>query len=168
MTEALDPATFAEGDFWRFSLAFYAREGLPAACLHLQDSHGLDVNIVLFCLWAGIRGQRLEADELVSIAGEAALWQRQAVAPLRQVRRWLKMQETAEEPKVARLRQAIKEQELRAEAIEQERLSRHVTGDGTADAQIARDNMRAYLEIQGVAYDNGVKQIINSMINLCF
>ena len=42
--------------FWRFSLELYARDGVPAACLALQDREGADVNLVLLALWLGESG----------------------------------------------------------------------------------------------------------------
>jgi uncharacterized protein (TIGR02444 family) len=36
--------------FWRFSLALYARPGVAAALLGLQDRAGRDVNLVLYTL----------------------------------------------------------------------------------------------------------------------
>ena len=45
-------------DFWRFSLSLYRMDGVPPACIALQDGHGLDVNIMLFALVAGIARTR--------------------------------------------------------------------------------------------------------------
>lgn len=45
--------------FWNFSLDHYKQEGVQAACLHLQDSFGADVNLVLYCLWLARQGWRL-------------------------------------------------------------------------------------------------------------
>jgi uncharacterized protein (TIGR02444 family) len=44
-------------DFWRFSLSFYRTQDVPAACISLQDRHGLDVNIMLFALWLASMGR---------------------------------------------------------------------------------------------------------------
>ena len=32
--------------------ALYAQPGVADACLKLQDEFGLDVNLVLFCIWS--------------------------------------------------------------------------------------------------------------------
>ena len=45
--------------FWRFSLAFYERPGVPDALIALQDRDGFDVNLILFALWLGISGRGL-------------------------------------------------------------------------------------------------------------
>ncbi|HEY9550471.1 MAG TPA: TIGR02444 family protein, partial [Kiloniellaceae bacterium] len=49
-----------ETPFWQFSGAVYARRGVAEACLALQQRHGLDVNLLLFCAWAGSNGRRLD------------------------------------------------------------------------------------------------------------
>ena len=41
-----------------FSGWLYASDEVPAACLHLQDELGLDVNLLLWCLYAGARAAR--------------------------------------------------------------------------------------------------------------
>ena len=41
-------------EFWRFALGFYARPGVAPACLELQDRHGKDVLIALYCCWVGV------------------------------------------------------------------------------------------------------------------
>jgi uncharacterized protein (TIGR02444 family) len=84
------PPALSDSPFWRFSLAFYGRPGVAAACLALQDRHGADVNLILLALWLGTLGHRLDqptGDRLVQVARR---WQGPAVAPLRRVRRLLK------------------------------------------------------------------------------
>ncbi len=95
--------------FWDFSLALYARPGIAPACLTLQDSHGQDVNLLLFCCWVG---EPLTAAALAEADALVAPWRTQVVQPLRAVRRWLK---TRDEP----LRQAVAAQELAAEQRQQ-------------------------------------------------
>ena len=41
-------------NFWQYSVAFYREPGITEACLKLQNQHGFDVNLVLFCLWYGL------------------------------------------------------------------------------------------------------------------
>ena len=84
------PAELPASAFWRFSLDFYARPGVAPACLALQDRHGADVNLVLFALWLGMRGHRLDAAAGARSARLARRWQSPFVQPLRRVRRGLK------------------------------------------------------------------------------
>ncbi|MEX2629461.1 MAG: TIGR02444 family protein [Tistlia sp.] len=129
--------------FWAFSLATYGRPGVAEACLALQDRLGLDVNLLLFCLWAGRCGHRLSATELAALATAAGPWQQGVVVPLRGVRRRLK---GAADPAQEALRQRIKRDELEAERLEQELLHRALPlAPGVDDPAAARANLLAFV-----------------------
>ncbi len=112
-------STAKESAFWNFSKGLYGRPGVARACLALQDRCGLDVNILLFCCWAGGRGQALTVEELGKCIAAVQPWQERVVKPLRAARRWLKGQHTAPAGAAEDLRQAIMAQELEAERLEQ-------------------------------------------------
>jgi uncharacterized protein (TIGR02444 family) len=81
----------AAAEFWRFSLAIYARPGVPPACLVLQDQHGRDVNLALYCCWLGVSGRgRLDADALAAADRAVAAWRREVVENFRAARRAIK------------------------------------------------------------------------------
>jgi len=106
-------------DFWDYSLTVYGREGVASACLALQDRHDLDVNLLLFCGWAGAQGVSLEAAELAALNDLLRPWRESAVEPLRDVRRWLKGQSLAPAASADALRERILAEEIRAEEIAQ-------------------------------------------------
>ena len=82
---------FPDHPFWDFSLQVYGRDGVGAACIHLQEHHGIDVNVMLFCLWFGETGRGvLDADELASMKAATDRWHQEVVMGLRGVRRILK------------------------------------------------------------------------------
>jgi uncharacterized protein (TIGR02444 family) len=103
--------------FWDFSLEVYARPGVPEACVSLQDRQGLDVNILLYALWAGSRGRRLSKADCDALSAAASAWQDEVVRPLRSVRRALKKTGVLAEERA--LRECVKRGELAAEQIEQ-------------------------------------------------
>src|SRR3954451_355651 len=75
--------------FWRFSLALYARPGVAEALIALQDRAGLDVNLILFGLWAGARhGRNLEGEGFAA-AAEAVAVASGVVRDIRALRRQL-------------------------------------------------------------------------------
>ena len=39
--------------FWDFSVRTYGVPGVSQACLALQDERGVDVNMLLYCIWIG-------------------------------------------------------------------------------------------------------------------
>lgn len=122
-----EPRPASEGDlpldngFWRFSLAVYAGDGVAAECLALQESRGIDVNLLLYCAWMGWRGVVLTEQELTAAAQLADNWHQTVVRSLRTVRQGIKTSGVkAFEP----FRNRVKSLELQAEQIEQALLFR--------------------------------------------
>jgi uncharacterized protein (TIGR02444 family) len=97
---------------WDFALDFYARPGVEAACLLLQDEAGVDVCELLWRCWLHRHGLALGA----SPPGLAAVlrWQQEVTVPLRALRRRLKAQST-HDAGATEVRRAIKQAELAAE-----------------------------------------------------
>ena len=82
---------FPDHPFWDFSLRVYGRDGVGAACIHLQENHGIDVNVMLFCLWLGETGRGvLDAEELAAMKAATERWHQEVVKSLRGLRRILK------------------------------------------------------------------------------
>jgi uncharacterized protein (TIGR02444 family) len=122
MTGVADiPPTEATAALWQFSFDFYARPGVSAALIELQDHAELDVNLILFALWHGLSGRGRLDHERLAVAGRAAgAIQAEIIAPLRALRRRLRTDLDAD---IQRLREAIKALELDAEKIAQTRLA---------------------------------------------
>jgi uncharacterized protein (TIGR02444 family) len=139
--------------FWRFSLAFYERPGVPDALIALQDRDGCDVNLVLFALWLGISGRgALGGDALAAAKQVADTLRSEIVEPLRQLRRKLRHHPDRE---IQRLREGVKALELAGEKLVQERLAR-LAGSGCPKTcpgsrrAAARANLALYLGGEGV------------------
>lgn len=117
------PVEGAGSPFWRFSLATYRKPGVAEACLALQDGFGVDVNVLLFALWLGTQGRRLDDVEMQFVLDEAVGWARDVVVPLRSMRRRLKGDAPLVAPAAAQaFRAQVKQLELEAERLEQEAL----------------------------------------------
>jgi uncharacterized protein (TIGR02444 family) len=134
-----------DNDFWRFSITVYDRPGVAEECLALQQAIGVDVNVLLFCSWAGARGIALNRDDIEEIMGYVGAWQDQVVGPLRNIR------QTMKSPKVESFRTRIKAIELEAEQIEQAILfaysQRFQSGNKSA-RDAAAENIKRYIEIK--------------------
>lgn len=143
-----DDGSAAMGDaFWRFSLAFYRRDGVASACLRLQDEGGWDVNLVLFCLWTGFARGAASPSALQAVLDLSAAWREAAVAPIRAVRRRLKTGLTATGAarlEIETFREKVKRLELEAEERQQRALAPFAAtaaspaGRGAATALIQR------------------------------
>lgn len=102
---------------WQFMLAVYARPGVMAACLDIQERCGTDIVLLLTWIYHERVGQHpLGATEIVALAAHVEEWRARAVLPLRQLRVGLRAADAAM-PDDAReaLRRQIKALELTAE-----------------------------------------------------
>ena len=136
-------------DFWSFSLGFYGRAGVSAACIDLQDRYGHDVNILLFACWVGLSGRgRLTPGDLARAEAAVGPWRRAVTEPVRAARRALK---DARDEGAGELYGAAKALELAAERVAQSRLAalapaRVIVTDRAADATA---NLTLYLGTSG-------------------
>jgi uncharacterized protein (TIGR02444 family) len=107
-------------DLWRFALSFYGRDGVSAACLALQQGLGIDVDILLFAVFAQVeRGIAFDMDELRTIDAIVRDWRTEIVQTLRQLRTRLKSGSSlAPSSATDGLRNQVKAMELEAERIE--------------------------------------------------
>jgi uncharacterized protein (TIGR02444 family) len=145
---------FPEHPFWGYSLKLYARPEVSQACLELQDGFDLDVNMVLFCVWAGAEGPgRLTGSEILSAVTRSGRWQREVVRRLRYVRRTLKHDALGASDELVQLfRPEVQALELAAEHVEQLLLAEIVPLERTANGfDIAAANLLAYFEAVGLA-----------------
>jgi uncharacterized protein (TIGR02444 family) len=125
----------------------------------LQDRFGVDVNVLLFLLFAAHNGRKVEAAEVRGIVSAVASWNGEVVVPLRSVRRFLRSPPEVIEPDAAAaLRQHVKQVELEAERLQQEGLYRvyRLEALGAPEASrdaAARSNVAAYEAELGAAFD---------------
>jgi uncharacterized protein (TIGR02444 family) len=151
-----EPDHDRDNAFWRFSLAVYAAPGVEAECLALQARHDVDVNLLLFCAWAGAERQwRLARADVDQMSQAVRTWQETVIKPLRSARRAVKTiglpNEAARE-----LRARIAADEIEAERIEQallfalapaKKAELHSHAERQMDAsQIVRDNLALFLD----------------------
>ena len=104
-----------------FALAVYGREGVPDACLKLQDGLGIDVNVVLFAAFVGaVRGEVLTELDVAAASARVGGWHSDVVVALRTVRRRLKSYPapTSGVAAAADLRGKLQRLEIEAELIE--------------------------------------------------
>jgi uncharacterized protein (TIGR02444 family) len=149
--QALQGASYETGDegaaFWRFSLALYERRGVAEAMIALQDRAGLDVNLILFGLWVGVRhGLNLESDRFTA-ATEAVAELNGVVRNIRALRRQLG---AAADSDILRLHRALLRLELAAERQVQRRLALWVAAGTLPQApgdrrSAAQANLARYL-----------------------
>ena len=77
-----------ENPFWQFSLDFYDQSSVAGQCLDLQNEFGLDVNLVLLCIWQGNEGKLLTREFFTRLLSETHIDQLRVdiILPLRKIR----------------------------------------------------------------------------------
>lgn len=147
--------------FWDFSVALWADAAARAALLRLQDRHApgidVDVNLLLFCVWAAAVGHGEQTNgEILGAVTATAKWRDGVVLPLRAARRSLGQGVDPVPPALAvELRAATADAEREAERIEQALLERLIApGPGpaaTRAADAAAASLARYFSHLGLA-----------------
>lgn len=149
---------------WDFSLHQYARAGVAEACLRLQDEHGVNVNLLLWCVWLEQRGLVLDAARLRSAQKRIHAWDERYIVPLRQLRRRMKTEFGVADPGIEQVRSQIKQAELLAEKQLQSLLevlpqSWDKAVAASAHLPTAGENLRFYLQQLNVA-DSTIMELL--------
>jgi uncharacterized protein (TIGR02444 family) len=177
--------SFPSSPFWDYSLGIYAKSGVADACIALQDDFGLDVNILLACLWFSAQGPgRLESEQIRECVGRTRGWQDKVVKLLRAARRYSKAQ-PAELPESLRgeFRPRLQAVELDAEHVEQlliagilqpvidGRDAKSVSGEDRIQRNPGADsvqNLLAYLALQGVSVEPRITERLRFIVLAAF
>ncbi len=77
--------------FWQYAVQTYQIEDVAEYLLSLQDTHELDVNLILLSAWAAEQQYHLSQTTWLALLAAAAPWQ-QTIDLLRSARRNLKQQ----------------------------------------------------------------------------
>ena len=125
-------AAWPDSPFWDFSLALYTRPGVEAACLDLQETHRLDVNLVLLAAWLAQDGRCLAPPLAARMRELGDGYQARVMQPLREARRALKAHDPGADldPLRADCRRALLAVELDLERLEQLQLATLAAGAG--------------------------------------
>ncbi len=135
-----------------FALKVYGTDGVPPACLLLQERFGLDVNVLLFAAFVGaVRGEALAPADLDTVAATVGDWHREVVRPLRAVRQRLKAGPApAPDAATGLLRGKLQKLEIEAELIELSELG-HLAARLGAPVAIGTPEARALAALTMVA-----------------
>jgi uncharacterized protein (TIGR02444 family) len=164
--------------FWDFSVRTYRTPGVPEACLSMQNDHGADVNMLLYCCWVGAAVGTFD-DALFNRASEySARWAENVVIPLREARTWMKHTGCTAEPTPTedcmQLREDVKSVEFAAEKLQQEVLESLVPVEklrAAAADQFISDvaaNLKLYLETIEIQRSADVRRKIDEIIRAAF
>jgi len=150
VTEPVD-LTSPRRSLWDFAVQTYSRTGVASCCLRLQDEHGLDVDVVLACLWLAVHGLPVDEARLGTML-EAAASAHPTVARIRKLRRALASEHPAD-PEWATTLGHLGAAELAAERVQLERIDAAMrtrwSGVRAEPTALARASLRRYARAHG-------------------
>lgn len=138
-----------------FARALHAERDAAEACRALQARAGLDVNVLLFCAWAGRHGHELTMGRIERLRAASAPWQQAVASRLRGARAWLANPEGLPDPLPSdddpeTLTNAIATAEQEADRIEQNVLYRTLPlADGEPRIGAMVNNIHGYFAVLG-------------------
>jgi uncharacterized protein (TIGR02444 family) len=171
----MTPSTAPSSDqLWDFALAVYRCDGVPPACLHLQDQCNVDVPLLLAAGFAACTARQFDRAAYGTLHHRAGAWQQQIVTALRVIRRQLKTgPHPAPTTATESLRDKIKSAELAAEKIQIDLMQNAIDGLASTDGPAGRDQLLSVLTMVvaagheqplSVADNQSIALIADSMI----
>lgn len=169
-------ADFPASPFWDFSLEVYGGDGVALACIRLQDTHGLDVNMLLLACWIGASGRgALSAADIAAARQASEIWNTEIVVPVRGVRQRLKQGVPPADPTLSEaLRRTLQDIEIDLEHIEQLTLAAAVDRPADADrpeeARLgdAAGSLGAYMDSKEIGPRDGDREDLATLLTAAF
>lgn len=169
-------ATFPQSPFWDFSLSVYGGDGVAMACIRLQDTHGIDVNMLLLACWMGASGRGPMTDADIAAARTASeTWNREIVIPVRGVRQRLKQGvPPADQALSDAMRRTLQDVEIDLEHVEQLALvgsvDRPADESRTPDSRLrdAAASLAAYFGAKGITASEADRSDLSTLLAAAF
>ncbi len=140
---------------WDYAVQVYGIDGVKDRLLTLQDNHGGDVNIALWCLWCGHEDITLSTADITKILQHSRQITEGAVEPLRHARRYLSAPSADHDPQAfAEVRRDVLALELEAEKLVLNHLER-----ATLDRRQKNQNSRDQKEIASNLFTIALKSM---------
>lgn len=105
-----------QNPFWQFSVNLYKNEPVKYACLYLQNTQDININLLLFLLWVAktTRGAVSEK-QLTQISDRLDYWHNTITMPLRKIR----TKDILQVEQYRRVRRSVLSVELFSDQLEQ-------------------------------------------------
>jgi len=163
---------FPNSELWCYSTQVYTIVEVEKSCLQLQNEFEADVNILLYCCWAGEKKCLLNNEELSAIQTVTTPWQR-ILKPLRDARQMMK-QHVVPIPADQRQQTVTNMSELELNAEHMEQLALESCIDFTAktpsseqsSADCCAQNLFVYLQLlDAVNSTNDITEWVTTLLN---
>ena len=165
---------FPDSPFWNYSCRLFQLSDVADSCLSLQNSVAADVNLLLYCCWAGDNAIQLSSADIQQLIRASAPWQTAIIKPLRDARKMLKNQIIAmPAPLHTQTITNLSEMELNAEHMAQldlEKTLNFKTRSTTADIpiNISARNLMHYAQTLKPELDDQITTQLTRVLNFIY
>ncbi|MDH5483649.1 MAG: TIGR02444 family protein [Gammaproteobacteria bacterium] len=166
---------FPDSKFWDFSVNTYRSGDVEKVCLQLQNEYNADINIILYCCWAGHNHVGLCDIDIEQLISTTSPWQSSILKPLRAARNTLKQHIIAmPADMIDQTLSNLSEMELNAERMSQLAMEKTIKlhdrdccKDKTA-LQCTMHNLELYLQTLPIDSMDSVDVQIDTIISAVF
>jgi len=167
--------SFPAHPFWDFSRRFYRKPGVADACLFVQDRYGLNVNLIMLCVWlAKTGGGVLATGKITAALQRISDWEFSVIKPLREIRRVCRHEALGIPEFLLQLFQPeVENTELEAEHVEQLVLAEFARGLSPADgsdtpADDAAQSLKNYVDALDIQQDAQLTECLSIILQAAF
>lgn len=140
---------------WDFVLGYYKQQGVSDSAIMLQDSVGIDVNMILFLMWLSAQKRTLSAADVKAVGDKSIGWQHSVVVPIRAIRRLLKENAPLVEQEAAlAYRKKVQALEIEGEQLQLQAMGAMPlkTSDAASPEAAAQANLAAFQSAVGKTF----------------
>ncbi|KTD08057.1 TIGR02444 family protein [Legionella jamestowniensis] len=118
-----DLPTEKNNPFWQFSLKVYQHPDIKKYCLLLQNSKGVNINLLLFCCWLSYLEEPITYTEFKKASVAIKEWDQEVTKSLRHARQYIKTH--CHSSMLDHFYKQVLTQEINSEAYQQHLLYSH-------------------------------------------
>ncbi len=166
---------FPKSEFWNYSTQIWSLPNIESGCLELQNHHNININILLYCCWAGENNLTLNEDNIQTLLKSAKPWQ-DIIEPLRKSRKVMQDSLIAiPADKRSQTVANISEMEINTEHMAQLALEKALKlaslkkADDKTNCQCSQHNIDTYINsADNICANDDVSSHINQILNTLF
>lgn len=153
-----------EERFKAFAFNLYEDEAVRQLLLRLQDAHGLDVPLALFCIWRGVEGRVVAQETMRAAVTFSTRWRESLTQPVRALRReWKGGVAGLPDDLSERARQHVARAEIGIEEIQMAHLSAMQAGEYATEDAVS-ENLRLYVNLSGISVTSGDIEVLSATV----
>ncbi len=153
-----------EARFRAFAFNLYEGEALRRELLRLQDTHGLDIPLALFCMWRGVEARAIAMETMREAVAFSAQWCGALTGPVRALRReWKAGIAGLPDDLTERARQHVAKAEIGIEEIQMAHLSTMLAGERAVDSAVL-ENLHLYASVSHITVTLDDIEVLSSYV----